>query len=173
MNFLPTIPKRIFEYLKFSNKKRNFPREKLSDHIIIETENVKSDDRGGRALDGPAQYRATCPGINDCVPLRECPQILIEATTRCYNQDRTLFCGVNQNYEPYICCPSYQSPSYLADSSNNLNNQDKLSGQCGKSLIQGSFYKKLGAHPFVARIGFKSKFDVIGKIFFIKLISFY
>lgn len=116
-----------------------------------------------------------CPGSNDCMPLRECPQILVEVTKRCYNSDRSLFCGVNQNYEPYVCCPSYQSPSYvgqaptyIADGTNQFTSPDKLSGQCGKSLIQGNFYKKLGAFPFVARIGFKSKlcFAKIGKIHF-------
>lgn len=68
-----------------------------------------------------------------------------------------MFCGVNQNFEPYVCCPAYQAPPSFQDSSNNLNNQDKLNGACGKSLIQGTFYKKLGAYPFVARIGFKSE----------------
>lgn len=154
---------KFYDPCQYLSQTLRFIKKKISDHIIIETENVKSDDRGGRALDSSAQYRATCPGINDCVPLRECPQILIEATTRCYNSDRTLFCGVNQNYEPYICCPSYQSPSFGNDGSDHLNNQDKLSGQCGKSLIQSTFYKKLGAHPFVARIGFKSEFWGIGK----------
>lgn len=132
-----------------------------------------------------AKYRLACPGLNDCVPLRECSQILAEATKRCYNNDRSLFCGVNQNYEPYICCPTYQSPTYvqtptygggvqspnyaaqlptfIAEGTNQFSGPDKLSSQCGKSLIQGNFYKKLGAFPFVARIGFKSKFSQIAE----------
>lgn len=130
---------------------------KIPDHIIIETENVKSEDREGRAVDQSGKYRVACPGLNECVPLRECPQVLIEATTRCYNSDRSLFCGVNQNFEPYICCPSYQTPVYQSDGTSQIGSADKLSGQCGKSLVAGSFYKKLGAHPYVARIGFKSK----------------
>ncbi|CRL02564.1 CLUMA_CG015738, isoform A [Clunio marinus] len=124
------------------------------DHIIIETENIKGDDQENR--ESPAQYRLTCPGTSECVSLRECPQILAEATMRCYNSDRSLFCGVNQKFEPFICCPTYQSPTYVAESTNNLNNYDKLSGSCGRSLVQGSSYKKLGAYPFVARIGFKN-----------------
>lgn len=117
------------------------------------------DDRESRAATESASYRLACPGLSDCTALRDCPQILAEVTTRCYNSDRSLFCGVNQNFEPYVCCPSYQSPSYVGETSNNLNNHaDKLNGLCGKSLIQGSAYKALGAFPFVARIGFKSRF---------------
>lgn len=120
-------------------------------------------DREGRA----SSYRLACPGLNDCVPLRECPQILAEATSRCYNHDRSLFCGANGNFEPFVCCPiTYTSPPLQADyggnnngnnNNNNVNYQDKLSGSCGKPLIQGSYYKKLGAYPFAARIGFKSE----------------
>lgn len=93
-----------------------------------------------------------------------------------------MFCGVNQNYEPYVCCPIYTSPTFLSDqpsgsgssspsgpgigsssnnnnfNNNNFNNLDKLNGNCGKTLIQGNAYRKLGAYPFVARIGFKSKY---------------
>lgn len=125
---------------------------------------MKSEnDREGRA----SSYRLACPGLNDCVPLRECPHMLSEITTRCYNNDRSLFCGVNSNFEPFVCCPiGYTSPPYQTDvgvgssgnnNNNNVNYQDKLSGSCGKPLIQGSFYKKLGAYPFAARVGFKSK----------------
>ena len=126
-----------------------------SDHIIIETENVKTD-REGRATGERAGYQLACPSNSECTALRDCPLILLEATTRCYNSDRSLFCGVNQNFEPYVCCPTI--PSYDGNS-NNLNYPvDKFNGICGKSLVQGSAYKKLGAFPFVARIGFKSKF---------------
>ena len=141
----------------------------LPDHVIIETENVKTDDREGRAAGESASYRLSCPGSSECVSLRECPQILTEATTRCYNSDRSLFCGVNQNFEPFVCCPSYQTPSYLAQGSSQYDSPDKFSGVCGKSLIQGNFYKKLGAHPFVARIGFKSEFRNRSPIWVMKI----
>jgi hypothetical protein len=91
-----------------------------------------------------------------------------------------MFCGVNQNFEPYVCCPIYTSPNFLSDQPpsasgssagsaigtggsapgnnfNNFNGLDRLSGVCGKTLIQGNAYRKLGAYPFVARIGFKSE----------------
>lgn len=138
---------------------------------------MKSEgDRDGRAIDsGSANYRIACPGSSDCVLVRDCPQILVEATTRCYNSDRSLFCGVNQNFEPYVCCPSsYQSPNYqspnfnsppyVAEGTNHLNTPDRLSGTCGKSLIQSNYYKKLGAYPFVARIGFKSELCAVMEI---------
>jgi hypothetical protein len=141
---------------------KSFFNKFIADHIIVETENLNTENRQNRAISESASYRLACPGLSECTALRDCPQILAEATTRCYNSDRSLFCGVNQNFEPYVCCPSYPSystPTYAGESSNNLNNPaDKLSGLCGKSLIQGSTYKKLGAFPFVARIGFKSKF---------------
>lgn len=130
--------------------------------MIIETENVKSESRESRAANS-ATYRLACPGLSECVPLRECPQLLVEATSRCYNSDRSLFCGANQNYEPFICCPSttYTTPGFQAESTiNNVNYQDKLSGSCGKALIQGNYYKKLGAFPFAARVGFKSKYII-------------
>lgn len=77
---------------------------------------------------------------------------------RCYNSDRSLFCGVNNNFEPYVCCPpSYQPPSYQPQGSGQFDVPERLNGGCGKTLIQGSFYKKLGSNPFVARIGFKSE----------------
>lgn len=114
--------------------------------------------------DTSAKYRMSCPGASDCVNLRDCPQILVEATSKCYNGDRSLFCGINNNYEPYVCCPQLYSPQYQSDGTNHLPNggqngdqNNKLSGSCGRSLIQGSYYKKLGAYPFVARIGFKSE----------------
>ncbi|XP_070495181.1 chymotrypsin-like protease CTRL-1 [Chironomus tepperi] len=133
---------------------------KKADHVIIDTENINSENREGRAINAAATYRLACPGLNECVALRDCPQLLVEATSRCYNSDRSLFCGANQNYEPFICCPvSYTTPSFQGESTNtnNVNNyQDKLSGACGKALIQGNYYKKLGAFPFAARVGFKN-----------------
>lgn len=144
------------------------------EHVIVESENIKAEDREVREQRQSSNFRLACPGLAQCVTLRECPQILAEATSRCYNSDRSLFCGVNQNFEPYVCCPVYQSPNFMHDqpSTGSMNNGngnnfnyngfnalDKLSGTCGKSLIQGqgSSYKKLGAYPFVARIGFKSE----------------
>lgn len=56
--------------------------------------------------------------------------------------DRSMYCGGTQ-YEPFICCP--KSPL-------------EQNSVCGKTLVSGQFYRGLGAFPFVARVGFKSKF---------------
>lgn len=85
---------------------------------------------------------STCLGGTMCVPMSECTSMYYEVAKSCYNGDRSMYCGGTQ-YEPYICCP--KSP---LDHSN----------VCGKTLVAGQFYRGLGAFPFVARIGFRSKF---------------
>lgn len=86
-------------------------------------------------------YYGACAGGRVCVPMSDCTAMVYEAAKACYSGDRTMYCGGTQ-YEPYICCP--KSPL-------------EQSRVCGKSLVSGQFYKGLGAFPFVARIGFKSK----------------
>lgn len=109
-------------------------------HIILESEHpsTKSDSLQSRAA---PFYRIQCPAANECMPLSECSILLYEASKLCYSGDRSLYCGINDS-EPYICCPT-----------NPLEN----SKVCGKILVSGQFYNGLGAFPFVARIGFKSK----------------
>jgi hypothetical protein len=58
--------------------------------------NSKSEAIQGRSSD---YYRLACAGLDDCVTLSECPQILVEATKKCYSGDRSIFCGLNANYE--------------------------------------------------------------------------
>lgn len=77
-----------------------------------------------------------------CVPMSECTTMYYEVAKTCYNGDRSMYCGGTQ-FEPNICCP--KSPL-------------ERSTVCGKTLVTGQFYRGLGAFPFVARIGFKSKF---------------
>lgn len=87
-------------------------------------------------------YRTvTCDVTSDCVPLSECTFIQYQAAKACYTGDRSLNCGAS-DVEPYVCCPR------------KLENAQS----CGKSLVTGQFYKGLGSVPYVARIGFKSKF---------------
>lgn len=83
-----------------------------------------------------------CSGGKMCVPMSECTTMYYEVAKTCYNGDRSMYCGGTQ-FEPYICCP--KSPL-------------ERSSVCGKTLVTGQFYRGLGAFPFVARIGFKSKF---------------
>lgn len=103
---------------------------------------------GGDERSRDVETRATgyggssCLGGTMCVPMSECTSMYYEVAKSCYNGDRSMYCGGTQ-YEPYICCP--KSP---LDHSN----------VCGKTLVAGQFYRGLGAFPFVARIGFRSKF---------------
>lgn len=87
-------------------------------------------------------YAETCQRGRMCVPMSECTAMYYEVAKACYNGDRTMYCGGTQ-YEPYICCP--KSPL-------------EQSNVCGKTLVSGQFYRGLGAFPFVARVGFKSRF---------------
>jgi hypothetical protein len=87
--------------------------------------------------------RLTCPGISECVPMNECPEVLQDALRKCSRGDKSLFCGNELAGDPYLCCPR--------------NPMDIRNG-CGRTLIQGQNYKGLGAFPFVARVGFKSEF---------------
>lgn len=62
----------------------------------MEDENSRTSHREPRAGD---YYRLACSGLNDCVSVSQCPQILVEATKKCYAGDRSIFCGLNSNYE--------------------------------------------------------------------------
>lgn len=117
---------------------------KLADHILIDAEeNIQSVGLDGSAIDIATRsvYGSACPGGRVCVPMSDCSAMHFEAGKACFAGDRSMFCGGTQ-YEPYICCPK------------NPLEQNRV---CGKSLVAGQFYKGLGAFPFVARIGFKSK----------------
>lgn len=103
----------------------------------------------GQKQQSKALYRVSCPGLTECVPLAECPELLLEISRQCYRGDFSLSCGVNE-YEPHVCCPRVvTSPTF---------NDQRAPAACGKSIVQGDFYNGLGAYPFVARIGFKSTF---------------
>lgn len=80
-----------------------------------------------------------CAAGTECIPLPECTSMIYEISKRCYYGDKSLFCGGGDDL-PYVCCPS--SPL----------EKNQL---CGKSLVQGHFYKGLGTYPFIVRIAFK------------------
>lgn len=83
-----------------------------------------------------------CQNIGPCVPINECGDNYgLEAARRCYNGDKSIFCGVDARQEPMVCCPR----------------QKKQYETCGKTLVQGKDYHGLGAYPFVVRVGFRSK----------------
>lgn len=116
----------------------------IADHILIGAEeNIQSIGLDGSGIDLATRsvYGSACTGGRTCVPMSECSAMYFEAAKTCFAGDRSMFCGGTQ-FEPYICCPK------------NPLEQNRV---CGKSLVAGQFYKGLGAFPFVARIGFKSK----------------
>lgn len=88
---------------------------------------------------------SVCTAGRQCVPMSDCSALYYEAAKSCFAGDRSMYCGGTQ-YEPYICCP--KSPL-------------EQSQVCGKSLVSGQSYKGLGAFPFLARIGFKSKYFLL------------
>ncbi|XP_058449201.1 venom protease [Malaya genurostris] len=117
-------------------------------HSIVESETSGSASvyRAGSPVFGQESrslYRISCPGRSECVPLAECPELLLETARQCYRGDFSLSCGVNE-LEPHVCCPTQNKYDDQADTG------------CGKSIVQGDFYSGLGAYPFVARIGFKN-----------------
>lgn len=131
-------------------------------HLIIESENVGGNVEGvhvppveniqslpliAEASDSAQSksfYRLSCPATSECLPVSECSRGLVDVIRKCYAGDKSMFCGLNNDYDPYICCP--RRDSY---------NTDDI---CGRSLVTGQSYYGLGAFPFVARIGFKSEY---------------
>lgn len=97
----------------------------------------------GRSYGQRAYYDANteCTVGTECTPLHDCTAMIYEVAKMCYYGDKSLFCGGGEEM-PYVCCPS--SPL-------------EKNQVCGKSLVQGHFYRGLGTYPFVARIGFKRK----------------
>lgn len=65
----------------------------------------------------------------------------------------SMFCG-NIGQHPLVCCPIKPGPSTKPQADTPIIEPEV---DCGKSLIYGPQYNGLGAFPFVARIGFKSK----------------
>lgn len=151
----------------------------MNQEIIVDSESLNSqhhlsfdeaDEVGAAQSRSASAYRLACPGNSECVQLIECPQMLYEASRKCFNGDKSLLCGVSSNYEPYVCCPRDTSqyptyPSFQSDPQigynnfNNYNNPNRFSEGCGKTLIGGTTqYKSLGAYPFAVRIGFKSEY---------------
>ncbi|XP_055599650.1 venom protease-like [Uranotaenia lowii] len=121
---------------------------KVYAHTIVESESgtssaLRSADLADR--ESKSLYRISCSGLSECVPLAECPELLLETARQCYRGDFSLSCGVNE-LEPHVCCP--RQTKFNDDRGGDVG--------CGKSIVQGDFYNGLGAYPFVARIGFKN-----------------
>ncbi|CAG9583148.1 unnamed protein product [Danaus chrysippus] len=93
-----------------------------------------------------------CPVNMSCVPISSCPLLEDLLDFSCFSSDRyfhrlnSLTCG-NANNEDYVCCPSCECGRVYAPGTES----------CGKSMVQGIDYSGIGAHPWVARIGFANK----------------
>lgn len=81
-----------------------------------------------------------------------------------------MFCG-NIGQHPLVCCPIKPGPSTKPQADTPIIESEV---DCGKSLIYGPQYNGLGAFPFVARIGFKSKqlYPQLLKSIFLKISIF-
>jgi len=110
---------------------------------------IQSNETAGHSVAARSYYevgqsagQSGCSVGTECTPLHDCTALIYEVARSCYYGDKSLYCGGASEELPYVCCPS--SPL-------------EKNQVCGKSLVQGHFYKGLGSYPFVARIGFKRK----------------
>lgn len=116
--------------------------------VIAEFERINVDvnvaNRGREPYITSIKDSYLCQGIGPCVSITECGDNYgLEAARRCYNGDKSVFCGVDARQDPMVCCPrTTTKKEYEA---------------CGKTLVQGKSYWGLGAYPFVVRVGFRSK----------------
>lgn len=111
------------------------------EYLVAQSEyNTSYDHQPDNNVQQRSYGNSPCTGVSQCVPLSECSAMLLTLAKSCYYGDRSLFCGGTEDL-PYVCCPS--SPL-------------ERNQMCGRSLVQGQFYRGLGSFPFVARIGFKN-----------------
>ncbi|XP_063538852.1 chymotrypsin-like protease CTRL-1 isoform X1 [Cydia strobilella] len=102
--------------------------------------------------DGTFDFKGPCPQNTTCVPISMCPLLGDLMDFSCFSSDKyfhrlnELTCG-QLNGEDYVCCPSCDCGKVYQDGTE----------KCGRSMVQGVGYKGLGAHPWVARIGFTQK----------------
>ncbi|XP_047997988.1 CLIP domain-containing serine protease 14D-like [Leguminivora glycinivorella] len=105
-----------------------------------------------RNNDGNTDFKGSCPPNTTCVPIGLCPLLGDLMDYSCFSSDKyfhrlnELTCG-HSNGEDYVCCPSCDCGKVYQDGTE----------RCGRSMVQGVGYKGLGAHPWVARIGFTQK----------------
>ncbi|TDG45631.1 hypothetical protein AWZ03_007906 [Drosophila navojoa] len=100
---------------------------------------ASSHSVSARSYLGQSAGTSECAFGTECTPLHDCTAMIYEVAKNCYYGDKSLYCGGGEEM-PYVCCPS--SPL-------------EKNQVCGKSLVQGHFYRGLGSYPFVARVGFK------------------
>ncbi|XP_048483272.1 CLIP domain-containing serine protease 14D isoform X2 [Plutella xylostella] len=108
----------------------------------------KNDDDPGNSLD----FRGACPPNTSCVPISSCALLGDLLDVSCFSSDKyfhrlnQLTCGQVDN-EDYVCCPSCDCGRVY----------QRGAERCGQSMVRGVEHHGLGAHPWVARIGFTHK----------------
>lgn len=136
---------------------------------IVETESRSTGYYHDQRL-GPI---SSCAVFQTCLPLSQCSDAHYEVAKSCLLiGDRSAVCGYTDGSEPLICCnrrvlldapetlqQHYAPPSAATFATYNPTGLNSVA--CGRSLVQSQIYRGLGAFPFVARIGFKSKYIFI------------
>lgn len=113
--------------------------------------------------------QSLCPARTFCSSLSECRLLtdLMDRSCLLPARLKELTCGYLRN-ELMVCCPSGANTSPFRPQGNWDDNHDThqepdkgqgLNQACGKPQLNGwqSGYSGLGSHPWVVRIGFKSK----------------
>ncbi|XP_028169758.1 chymotrypsin-like protease CTRL-1 [Ostrinia furnacalis] len=113
------------------------------------TLNVNFD---GSSNENSENIKGPCPPYTSCMAISSCPMLEDLFDFSCFSSDRyfhrlnELTCG-HANSEDYVCCPSCEGDKIYKEGAE----------KCGQSMVRGINYNGLGAHPWVARIGFKHK----------------
>lgn len=117
--------------------------------LLVDVNSNPPDSRdyyGVASGGGGAKDSFQCYGIGPCVPIQDCGiDYALEAAKKCFDGEKNVFCGVDSQNQPMVCCPKKRRDFET----------------CGRSLVQGRDYKGLGSLPFAVRIGFKSKLDCV------------
>ncbi|XP_053608796.1 CLIP domain-containing serine protease B4-like [Plodia interpunctella] len=96
--------------------------------------------------------RGGCPPNTACKPISSCPLLEDLLDFSCFSSDKyfhrlnQLTCG-HANNEDYVCCPSCDCTRVFSEGTQ----------RCGQSMVKANNYSGIGAHPWVARIGFSHK----------------
>ncbi|KAL0828894.1 hypothetical protein ABMA28_003798 [Loxostege sticticalis] len=106
----------------------------------------------GSSNESSDNIKGPCPPNTSCMPISSCPMLEDLFDFSCFSSDKyfhrlnELTCG-HANSEDYICCPSCDCGKVYQEGTD----------KCGQSMVKGVNYNGLGAHPWVARIGFTHK----------------
>ncbi|XP_073980980.1 CLIP domain-containing serine protease HP8-like isoform X2 [Rhodnius prolixus] len=116
----------------------------------------KEEGRNPRMLEPMSKKELLCSSGSSCVPLEECTIIKQLMKNSCLQtvKLRGITCGY-KGVEPLVCCPDI-CPSQNLGISHDIENH----ANCGQPKLNNwwsSNYKGVGAHPWVARVGFKNK----------------